>query len=336
VNVSQLSKYPGYAPEVTKYLTPDVQAASDALAGAADQDPAKFLDYFVVAKNLQPGGRESTVYVFRSQKAVNVADLNATIGGSPDGAPTRGGKGVLVGATLYTPSAGPTTKLFVVVPRGSEGMKGGVLGGKENSFAATGLDATGGLCVRGSIWLVGRSTGRLKNYVAATTALVGQDLPDLAKAGKTATTFGVWTTPGGGGVRCGVAMQLPDAKAASDLVKAMKDGPLGKQDESEPTNQLKNGFGDLVSDKKFFSEVMQYMSYRSRRECAYFVTQGTDDKAKKILDKFNNPNMATDAGPAAPGGFQGGSPQSRGGGEGPSRGGVGGIAPPSMAGPGGP
>ncbi len=335
VNVSQLSKYPGYAPEVDKHLTADVRAAVNALADAADQPADKFLDYFVVAKSMPDARRESTMYVFRSQKAVNVAALNLAIGGSPTGGPTRGGKGVLVGATLYTPAAGATTKVFVVVPAGSESLKAGVLGGKENSFAKTGLDATGGLCVRGSIWLVGRSTGRLKGYTAAVTALVGNDLPALAAAGKNASTFGVWTTPGGGGVRCGVAMQCADAKTASDLVRSMKDGPLGRSDESEPTNQLKSAFSE-VAEKKFFSEFMQMLSYRTRGECAYFVSSGTEDKATKLLTKYNSPTMATDAGPAAAGGFQ--SPQARGGNDGASRGGsgVGGIAPPGLAGPGGP
>ena len=298
VNVSQLTKYPGYAQEVDKHLTPDVKAAADAIAEAAGIDPTKFLDYFVVAKNLGAGGRESTVYVFRSQRAVSLAQVNQLVGGGPTGGRSTSGKGVLAGGSLYTPSAdGRTGKIFVVVPRGSEALNAGVMGGKEASFAKTGLDDCGGLCVRGSIWLVGRTTGRLKNYVANSTGVLGTDLPALAAAGKQATTFGVWTTPGGGGVRVGVAMQCADAKTATELVKAMKDGPLGKQDESEPTNQLKSHYSD-VGDKKFFSEIMQMMSYRSRRACAYFVTSGSDERAKKLLDKYNGVMMGTTEPPA--------------------------------------
>ncbi len=301
VNVSQLTKYPGYAPEVDKHLTADVKAAADGIAGAAGIDAEKFLDYFVVAKNLQAGGRESTVYVFRSQKAVNLAQVNALLGGGPTGGRSTSAKGILAGGTLYTPSAdGRTGKIFVVVPRGSEALNAGVTAGKGASFAKTGLDDCGGLCVRGSIWLVGRTTGRLKNYVANSTGVLGTDLPALAAAGKTATTFGVWTTPGGGGVRAGVAMQCGDAKTAADLVKAMKDGPLGKQDESEPTNQLKSNYSD-VGDKKFWSEIMQVMSYRSRRACAYFVTSGTEERAKKLLSKYNGEALGTTEVPAPTG-----------------------------------
>ena len=332
VNVSQLSKYPGYAPEVDKHVTAEVRAACDALAEAAGHNPDKFLDYFVVGKTLGVGGRDSTVYVLRSQKAASVAAVTAAVGGGPTGGKSTSAKGILSGATLYTPGAGAKTNMFVVVPKGSESLNAGVSAGREGSFAKTGLDACGLTCVRGSIWLVGRTTGRLKNYVAYTTAALGSDLPALAAATKSAPTFGVWTTPGGGGVRAGVAVQCADAKAASDLVRAMKDGPLGKGDESEPTNQLKAAFSE-AGDKRFWSEFMQALSYRSRKECAYFVSSSTGDYAKKLLDKYNGVNMGTES-PAAPAGQAGGG----GGGGGPSgaggpRGLVGGVGIPGQGGP---
>ena len=100
----------------------------------------------------------------------------------------------------------------------------------------------------------------------------------------------------------------------------MREGPLGKGDESEPTNELKKAWGTITGDKKAWSEFMQYLDFRSKRECAYIVSSVSGDNAKKFMDMFNSPNIAS--------------------GDSASFGGLGGFGPPGggrgMPGPGGP
>jgi hypothetical protein len=106
-------------------------------------------------------------------------------------------------------------------------------------------------------------------------------------------------------VRIGAAIDCGSDADASAFVKAMRNGPLGKQDESEPTNSMKQGF-NIVSDKKTFSEVMQNISYRSKGAAAYLTSTVSGDNAKRVMDMFNSPTMATGAAsfgmPGMPGG----------------------------------
>lgn len=337
VNVGQLAKYPGYKAEVDKYMTEPVTSAAAELAAAAGHDPERFVDYLVIAKNRGDRGA-STMYVFRTQRSFQRDALGAGLNGGTaqgDGTYKMSGSapGVLAGATVHM----PTSRLVVVIPPAAASMVGGSLAGKngkDGTFAGQ-LDATSRVVVRGSIWLVVRATGGLKNYIGGMTGTVASDFKQLDNAGKAASTFGVWTTPGGNGVRVGAAMQCATPKDASDLVTAMREGPLGKGDESEPTNELKKAWGTITGDKKAWSEFMQYLDFRSKRECAYIVSGVSGDNAKKFMDMFNSPNMAS--GDSASFGGQGGFAPPGGGGPGAGgRGMPGGIAPPGMAGPGGP
>jgi hypothetical protein len=93
----------------------------------------------------------------------------------------------------------------------------------------------------------------------------------------------------------------------------MREGPLGKGDESEPTNQLKSAWGQITGDKKAWSEFMQYLDFRSKRECAYAVSTVSGENTRKFLDMFNSPTMATgeSGGFGPPAGFfppEGGGP----------------------------
>jgi DNA-directed RNA polymerase subunit RPC12/RpoP len=335
VNVSQLAKYPGYKGEVSKYMTEPVTAAAAELAAAAGHDPERFVDYLVIAKNRGEGRGVSTMYVFRTQRSFAPDAMMASLsGGSPQGDGTYkmsgAAPGILAGATVHM----PTTRLVVVIPPGAASMVSGSMAGKNGkggTFAGA-LDATARTVIRGSIWLVVRATGGLQGYIAGTTGTVANYFKHLDTAGKAASTFGVWTTPGGSGVRVGAAMQCASSQDASELVTAMREGPLGKADESEPTNELKKAWGSITGDKKAWSEFMQYLEFRSKRECAYIVSTVSGDNAKRFLDMFNSPNMATGEGGGfgMPGG--GGMPRPEGGGP-PGRGLPGGIAPPGGVGP---
>ncbi len=307
VNVSQLSKYPGYKAEVDKYMTAPVKAAVDELAQAAGHDKDTFVDYLIIAKNKGSGGGITTMYVFRSQKSFDPQALGKSLSGASaqgDGTYRMPGSagGVLSGATVYI----PTNRLVVVAQPGLTPARGG----KDGTFAGQ-LDTTARVVIRGSIWLVIRATGGMKPYIAATTALVNKDFKELDDQGKTATTFGVWTTPGGTGVRVGAAIQCGSPKDAAALVKSFREGPLGKEDESEPPHQFRQVF-NVAGDKKAFSEFMQYLRFKSQRECAYIVSEVSGDNAKRFMDLFNNPAMGTGDVNAStigpPGGFPGGGP----------------------------
>jgi hypothetical protein len=336
VNVSQLSRYPGYKPEVEKYMTGPVAAAANELAQAAGHDPGTFVDYLVVAKNKSDRGA-STMYVFRTQRSFKPDVLGANLLGATaqgDGTYRLAGSapGVLSGATVHM----PTRRLVVVIPPDAQSMVSGSLAGKngrDGTFAGQ-LDATARVVIRGSIWLVVHAAGGEKAYIANLTGLVDQDFKAVTDQGKNSTTFGMWTTPGGNGVRVGAAMQCASSKDADSLVRTIREGPLGKADESEPTNQLRKSWS-VSTDKKAWGEFMQYVDFRSKRDCAYLVSTVSGDNAKRFMDMFNNPGVA--AGESSFGGF-GGDPRGGFGPPGgpPQPGLPGGVAPPGMAGPNGP
>ncbi len=341
VNVSQLARYPGYKAEVDKFMTAPVVSAANELAQAAGHDPATFVDYLVIAKN-KGGGGSSTMYVFRTQKSFKPDVLGANlVGATPQGDGTYrlagAAPGVLSGATVHM----PTKRLVVVIPPDAQSMVGGSLAGKNGragTFAGQ-LDTTARMVIRGSIWLVIRATGGEKGYISDLTALVNQDFKPVADQGKNSTTFGLWTTPGGSGVRVGAAMQCASSKDADDLARTIREGPLGKADESEPTNQLRTAWR-VSTDKKAWSEFMQYVRFRSKGDCAYLTSDVSGENAKKYMDLFNNPALGTGesgSGFGPPGGTFG----PPGGGFGPpggprQPGPPGGVAPPGMTGPGGP
>ncbi|MFO0851333.1 MAG: hypothetical protein U0871_22665 [Gemmataceae bacterium] len=298
VNVGQLAKYPGYGLEVEKYNTAEVKAGVGHLAKSLNRDPDSFLDYLIISRNKPDRGAGGQVYVLRTMKSFAPAKMVEETGALPGpggvGYKLPGAAGILDGAVVFFPSP----RLVVVVPAGAaqaDTARGVAAAGadKKASFAAS-LNDTGRVVARGSIWLLVRATGGLKTYPGALVAGVDQDFKKLVDSAKTAPAFGMWTTPGGGGVRFGAALECGSSKDAADLVTYFKTGPLGKGDESEPTNQLKSALAG-VSEKKLWSEMMQQMDYRSKGACAYLVTTLTEDRAKGMMGTFNNPNLATDS-----------------------------------------
>ncbi len=340
VNVGTMAKYPGYQSEVDKFYTSDIKWAADELADAAGHNKDNFLSYLIIAKNNTGGGIASTMYVFRTMKSFEPTNLGANLKGARDNGDgsyaISGGSGLLSGSVVYM----PTRRVIVVIPAGGsqrqllsasmEGKKG-----KDGTFAGH-LDDTGRVVIRGCLWLLIRQTGGLKNYAADTLEPLKTGLKSIHdRALKSNGMFGVWTTPGGSGVRFGVAMQCESSKDASDLVKAMQDGPLGKYDESEPTNDMRNGGLSFTSDKKVWSEMMQFLRYKSKGACAYLVSDVTGENSRRILGQVNNPSMGTGGsgqggGRGGPGGPPGGFAPPAGGG----RGLPGGVAPPGGVGPG--
>ncbi len=301
VNVSLLAKYPGYAAEVTKFYRSDIKDAADHIAKAAGNDTAAPLDYLIIAKHRQDASTTGTMYVFRMAKSMKPDALAAGLGASSAGVNGEtgykfgpGAPGILANATMIV----PTSRIVAIIAPGRlQGpMTSGATvgkGGKGDSFAAK-LNATSKVVIRGSIWLLMRNTGHFSNYMDNSLKVVKDDFSMIADKSKGATMFGVWTSPGGSGVRIGAAFECADKATASAVVKSMYDGSLGKGDESEPTNQLKSAGLSFITDKKVFGEFMQYVEFKTSRECAYVISSLTGENAKRVLDTFNSPTMGSD------------------------------------------
>ena len=298
VNVGLMTKYPGYATEVNKFYTLEIKAATDHIAKAAGHDSDAFLDYLMVAKQRPAGGGGGTMYVFRSSRSMKPDALAAGLGATE--APVNGERGfkfpanapgVLAGATMIV----PTNRIVAVFAPGN--LQGGMTsastvgkGGKGDSFALK-LNATGRVIIRGSMWLLMRNTGALANYLETSTKVVDKDFAAIFEKSKASPMFGVWSTPGGSGVRVGAAFECADKESAAAVAKSMKTGPLGKGDESEAPNQLKAANLQFISNKKVFGEFMQNVEFLSQRECAYAVSSLAGEGAKAIMGSFNSTAM---------------------------------------------
>ena len=301
VNVGSMRKFPGYANEVDKFYTLDVKAATDKLATAAGHDPSEFLDYLMIAKLRPAGGGTGTMYVLRSSRSIKADVLAAGLGATE--APVNGERGfkfpvnapgILAGATMIL----PTSRVVAIFAPGP--MQGSMAsastvgkGGKGDSFALK-LNATGRVVIRGSMWLLMRNTGALTNYLEASTKVVDKDFAFIYDKSKASSMFGVWSSPGSGGVRVGAAFECADKASAAAVVKAMKAGPLGKGDESEAPNQLKAANIQFIVTKKVFGEFMQNVEFLNQRECAYAVSALAGEGAKAIMGSFNSVAMGTE------------------------------------------
>ncbi len=321
VNVGTMAKYPGFQAETDKFLTSDIKWVADELASAAGHNTEGFLSYLIIAKSRTESGVSGTMYVFRTMASFKPADVGANLPGARDNGDgsytVSGGSGLLKGAVVHM----PTKRVIVVIPTQASQrqlLSGSMAGknGREGSFAGH-LDDTGRVVIRGNLWLLIRQTGGLKNYGADSIEPVKVGLKSIHdRATKSTGMFGVWCTPGGSGVRFGVALQCESSKDASDLVRAMQDGPLGKYDESEPTNDMRSGGLGFTSDKKLWSEMMQFLRYKSKGSCAYLISDVSGENMRRILQMVNSPSMGTGdggafggGGAAPPAGGRGGGPQ---------------------------
>ena len=340
VNYAQMKKYPGYKSELDKFYANEVKDAFEKVNAAAGEKGAdEWLNYFLIGRDYFDSASEGQVVLFNVKKKLDPAEvakgLNAkalerngvTFYRMPaDG----GGNSMLRNAVLYFPN--DTNVLFIK----DEGLVIRTPGQQPISWAGVQLDSAiayktdkredripgqigtaGKLAIRGHVWQVIRPTGQLKGYGATLTASMAKDngLSRVYESGKNVGAIGIWTTIGGRGVRFGFAIELNDAEQASGLVKAVQDGPMGKGDESEVPNGLKQGLP--VAGQTEFKEFLQNLSFKSKSAAAYLTSkiETGPEKARSILALFNG----TAAQKPAPGG--GGFP---------------GPGGPGMPGPGGP
>lgn len=291
LNLTVWNKYPGYASEVGKFYTQEVKAATDAMADAVGADKETFIDYMLTAK-IRNGGT-STMYVFRTYKPFNMEKLGTGLpNGRPNGtnmyAMAGNAPGILANSTVYIPSK---KDIVVILPgRQSAKMLSDAQAGKDSSFAKH-FNDTVRISSRSASWVVFRNTGDLQTFIANGGASL-KDLPGIVDRMKATNTAAVWCNPGASGMRVSCGLECATSAEAGDFVKGMKGGPLGKGDESEPTNDMKAASLGPVTDKKAFSEFMQYCTFTSNGACAYlYSTVSSDASVRSWMGKFNDANL---------------------------------------------
>ena len=301
VNVAQLAKYPGYKAEVAKFVTPAVQSAADAVADAGGQDKANFLEYLVIAKHRPVKGPMSVMYVMRTKTGVSGAVAGpalpnakaATVGGESAFQCSANAPGILSGGTVFFPA-----ERVVVVVTGvgdAAGTAEASAAGRKGANWGKLLDTEDTLRVamRASIWFCARGTDGMGDFIEkGVKPLASGALKPLYDAGAKSKMFGMWSSPGGGGVRIGCGLECESGDDATKLVKSFRDGPLGKGDESEPTNEMRGAGVQFLGQKRVFGEFMQFIKYRSDRKCAYLNSKCEHPDAVKLMfNAFSNPSL---------------------------------------------
>ncbi len=178
---------------------------------------------------------------------------------------------------------------------------------EDNTYERSGW--TGALATRGQLWSIMFIEGSLQGYMREAVTVIREDsgIEKLKSSMEAAKVFATWTSFGSQGTRLGAGLELADRNAVSALVTDMKEGPLGKADESELPNKMKNAI--QFADPKQNGEFLQYLEYRQLSPCAYLITKiGDLDKAQASLDGFNNANRGTFNSGGGFGGPGGGGP----------------------------
>jgi uncharacterized membrane protein YgcG len=175
---------------------------------------------------------------------------------------------------------------------------------EDNTYDRCGWGGT--LATRGQIWSIMLMEGQLKTYMSDAVAVIKEDsgVEKLKSSMEKATMFATWTSFGSAGVRLGAGIELGDRYVARDLVVDMQEGPLGKADESELPNKMKNAV--QFADPKQNGEFLQYLEYRQLSSFAFIRTKiGDLDKAQPAMDGFNNASRGLGS-RGGGGGFPGG------------------------------
>jgi hypothetical protein len=308
INIKQMRSFPGYASEGDKLYTPELKAAFEILADATGKPKDTLLTYMVQAHERSKDRGEGTLYFFATKDPVSksfASSIDKTQEVSVQGETCYrlvSANGILNNALVYCPHG----KLIALVPNGPlrDKLMGNViasrnLGRKERTPELVGV--AGKLALRGHIWTIIRPTGKLEKYIADTTGSVKKGLSALGSAGEKAKCMSFWISIGGGGVRMAGALELDSKSSAENLVKSMREGPLGKGDESEPPNDFKQAFS--IAGQKSFMEFMQYVDYQQEGTCAYFKSKvAVPDNARTFLQVLNGP-MGLSNTTSGPGGF---------------------------------
>ncbi len=287
VNMKAMSNYPKMKPEQEKFFDGEAQGVYVDVAKVLDITGDNSLHYFVSAKEAGKANTP-TLLIFLTRRPFDPAKLG---GGSVTAYPGRKQAQVIC----------PDNRT-IAVAWGGGGNEGAILNAvaanaraKPSDGMHTKVGTAGLMAIRGHIWTIIRPVGGLQNYFKSSAELIKEDgsMKALMDAFAGSSALVSWTSFGSGGVRFGAGMNCVDKDTAKDLVKDMKNGPMGKADESEPPHKIKTLFNFLTVHKEF----LQYLEYRNSGECAYLISKiGDPEKARDALGAFNNQNRATGGG----------------------------------------
>jgi predicted Zn finger-like uncharacterized protein len=299
VNTGQISKYPGFANEMDGYITPPVKAcAADLAASIGFDDGDDLMDYVVIGKAKKGTRNTGVVYVYRTKKSFpkpNPLDGVASLKASDSGGATyyrSSGKGLLANAAVFT----PTSRLVVVIPAGPQqqamisAVAGGGMKNKENMFAGKSGD-TGKRVSAGNMWILVRPEGPLKNYAKDMGETVKGAFPSFKKACETTPVIGWWTSYGAGGVKFGGGIECTDTTQTWEVIRSMRDGELGKQDDAELPSEFKRAVSSAGS--KEFREFLAKLLFRGSGKCAYFTATMSPDNGKRYSQQIHGQGIAT-------------------------------------------
>lgn len=293
MNVSLISRYPGYLPELESHFNKDIRDVAAELASAAGQDDALgFVDYAVQAKKRQ-GGVAGQVIVIRTRTSIDGKAIGAKLGAEQNADGTAyyraNGRGLMAGAIVYSPN----NRLIVVVPAGGQqdAIFRASLGGpkaKESSLAGKYGDA-GKKITAGHIWTLVGATGDLQGYISYYGEGLKKDFPQLGNQMVKSKFLGVWVTFGTA-VKMGAAIDADSKDTAKSIATSMSEGPLGKGDDSDVPNDTKK-IMTFSSSKVFKETFLANISYSYSGECAYFQSYMPFTKVQEMIKIFNNPNL---------------------------------------------
>ncbi|QEL16182.1 zinc ribbon domain-containing protein [Limnoglobus roseus] len=307
MNVGLIARYPGYLTELTPQFNVVVKDVATELAAAAppqavpgiDDAAIAFTDYAIHAKRKVNGGVNGQVVVIRTREKINFAEVGPKLGAAAniDGVPCfrSSARGLMNNAMIFSPN----NRLIVVVL--ATGQQDAVLrtsmGGpkaKDTTRAGKLTDA-GKKISSGHLWTMVVTEGDLAGYAKAIGDSIKKDFPKVAGALQGTKVYGTWMMFGTA-VRVGVGCDADTRDTASEIATSLKEGPLGKGDDSEMPNESKKVVSNH-SSKEFKAELMANIKYSYTGTCVYAESKVNFEKAKPILSMFNRPDMAD----AAPG-----------------------------------
>ena len=291
MNVSLISRYPGYLPELDPQFNKEVRDVAAELASAAGQDDAReFVDYAVHAKKKQ-GGLAGTVFVIRTRTAIDAKAIGAKLGAeqNADGTPyyRANGRGAMAGAIVFSPN----NRLLVVVPAGpgQDAIFRTSLGGpkaKDTSLAGKYGDA-GRKITAGHLWTLVCATGDMQPYISSMGESIKKEFAPLGNQMLKSKYFGTYVTFGTS-IKFGAGIDCESKETAKAIATSLSEGPLGKGDDSEVPNETKKVM-HFATVKVFKETFLANIKYTYTGDCAYLQSYMPFTKSQEMMRIFNNP-----------------------------------------------
>jgi hypothetical protein len=300
VNLEQMRKMPGYKPEVESVFTKEMQAGYEIIAKGLGIKEEKSLSYLLIAYNGKPNGNlpAQELYIFRIKDKFdpgklgsieNIRNAKDTSGRTYYGFDQAHENPFLQSAVVEC----PTRNLVMVTrydPNGVAAAEAAALAnGKKTDGMQKKIGDIGRLAAKAHFWTILRADGVTKDLFAklAAYAAADKEMMKLSNTTKTSPVFASWATFGSAGLRCGVGIECTSSSEAKELAKFLQDGPLGKGDESEPPNYMRQNL-QLVGMKKVWGEFTQSMSFNTQGNACFVRTKSDNpDNMRIVFDFFS-------------------------------------------------